>query len=102
MNKDLTHTSCYIIHLVTPEFEECTGNSTGFRMKILPFVDQIAKRYASFDFSNIPVFPNLMPDTQEWGNYLPKFKGDNWEIPAKHLLYFHECMHQLNIVHEYV
>jgi hypothetical protein len=60
----------------------------------------IAVRYVSFDFSNIPGFPNLVPDREEWENSLLKFKGEDWEVPAEHLLDFHECMHQLGIVHE--
>jgi hypothetical protein len=33
---------------------------------------------------------------------LPKFKGKEWEVPAEHLLDFHEFIHRLHIVHENV
>jgi hypothetical protein len=54
------------------------------------------------DFSNVPGFPNPMPDKDKWEICLPKFKGEDWEVPAEFLLDFHECMHQLDIFHEYV
>lgn len=69
-------------------------------MQILSFANRISKRYASFYFSNVHVFPNPISDREEWEYYLPIFKGDEWEIIAKHLLDFNECMHQLSIVHE--
>jgi hypothetical protein len=60
----------------------------------------IDARYVSFDFSNILGFPNLVPDKEEWGHCLPRFRGEYWEVLVEHLLDFHECMHQLGIIHE--
>jgi hypothetical protein len=54
----------------------------------------------SFDFSNVPGFPNPMPERDEWESCLPRFRGNDWEVPVEHLLDFHEYMRQLSIVHE--
>jgi hypothetical protein len=60
----------------------------------------LAKRYAFCDFSKIVGFPNPVPSRDEWENSIPRFRGEDWEIPAEHLLDFHDCMHRLQIVHE--
>ena len=60
----------------------------------------LAHRYAFFDFSNISGFPNLVPDRSEWEGPLPRFRGEYWEVQAKLLLNFHECMLKLKVVHE--
>jgi hypothetical protein len=60
----------------------------------------LARRFAPFDFSAIPGFPNVVPSPNEWGDYLPRFgkcEGDN---PAQHLSEFHELMRQWEIHHE--
>jgi hypothetical protein len=31
---------------------------------------------------------------------LPRFRGEEWEVPAEHLLDFHDFIHRLEIVHE--
>jgi len=59
-----------------------------------------AKRYAFCDFSKIVGFPNPVPRRDEWENSLPRFQGEEWKVPAKHLLYFHDYMHWLQVVHE--
>jgi len=52
----------------------------------------LAQRYAIFDFLNAPSFPNVMPERNDWESCLPRFKGNDWEVPAEQLLNFHECM----------
>jgi hypothetical protein len=47
-------------------------------------------------------FPNIVPSKDDWENCLPRFKGNDGEVLVEHLLEFHECLHQLGIVHEYV
>jgi hypothetical protein len=59
-----------------------------------------AKRYAFCDFSKIVGFPNPVPSRDEWENSLPIFRGEEWEVPAEHLLDFHDYMHRLQVVHE--
>jgi hypothetical protein len=59
-----------------------------------------AKRYAFCDFSKIVGFPNPVPSRDEWENSLPRFRGEDWEVPAEHLLDFHDCIHRLQVVHE--
>jgi hypothetical protein len=60
----------------------------------------LAKRYAFCDFSKIVGFPNPVPSRDEWEGILPTFKGADWEVPAEHLLDFHEFVHEHQIVHE--
>jgi hypothetical protein len=60
----------------------------------------LAKRYAFCDFSSIVGFPNQVPTRDEWENSLPRFRGEEWEVPAEHLLDFHEFINRLEIVHE--
>jgi hypothetical protein len=60
----------------------------------------LAKRYAFFDFSKIVGFPNPVPSRDEWENSLPRFRGEEWEVPTEHLLDFHDYMHWLQVVHE--
>jgi hypothetical protein len=59
-----------------------------------------AKRYAFCDFSKIVGFPNPLPSRDEWENSLPRFRGEDWEVPAEHLLDFHDCIHRLQVAHE--
>jgi hypothetical protein len=60
----------------------------------------LAKRYAFCDFSSIAGFPNQVPTRDEWESSLPRFQGEEWEVPAEHLLDFHDYMHRLQVVHE--
>jgi hypothetical protein len=58
------------------------------------------KRYAFCDFSKIVGFPNPMPSRDEWERSIPRFRGEEWEVPAEHLLDFHDFIHRLEIIHE--
>jgi hypothetical protein len=51
-------------------------------------------------FSNVVGFPNPILSKDEWEGILPTFKGEDWEVPAEHLLDFHEFVHEHQIVHE--
>ena len=60
----------------------------------------LANRYAFCDFPNISGYPNSVPSRDEWENILPIFRGEEWEVPAEHLLDFHDFIHWLQVVHE--
>jgi hypothetical protein len=60
----------------------------------------LAQRLAFCDFSDVVGFPNPMLSRGEWEGSLPTFKGEDWEVPAKHLLDFHEFIRERQIVHE--
>jgi hypothetical protein len=60
----------------------------------------LARRFAPFDFSGIPGFPNEVPSPNEWDDYLPRFREREEDNPAQHLWEFHELMHQWGIQHE--
>jgi hypothetical protein len=60
----------------------------------------LARRFAPFNFSAIPGFPNDVPSMNEWGDYLPRFREREEDNPAQHLSEFHELMHQWEIHHE--
>jgi hypothetical protein len=60
----------------------------------------LARRFAPFNFSAIPGFPNVVPSLDEWGDYLPIFGKGEEDNPAQHLSEFHELMHQWEIHHE--
>jgi len=60
----------------------------------------LARRFAPFDFSGIPGFPNEVPSPNEWDDYLPRFREREEDNPAQHLWEFHELMHQWEIQHE--
>jgi hypothetical protein len=62
----------------------------------------LAQRYAFCDFSKTFGFPNPDPSRDEWESSLPKFRGEEWEVPVEHLLNFHDFIHQLHIMHENV
>jgi hypothetical protein len=64
-------------------------------------VAKIVTRYAPFEFSNVPHFPNPMPRTKDWGDCLPIFIEYDDDFPTQHLIDFHECMMlQLGTFHE--
>jgi hypothetical protein len=60
----------------------------------------LAQRFAFCDFSQIVGFPNALPDRDIWEDFLPEFHAKDWEVPAEHLLDFHEAIHRHNITHE--
>jgi hypothetical protein len=60
----------------------------------------LARRFAPFNFSAIPGFPNVVPSPNEWSDYLPIFRERKEDNPAQHLREFHELMHQWEIHHE--
>ena len=60
----------------------------------------VAARYAFCDFSNIDGFPHPVLSITEWGDYLPRFRGNKYEHPREHLLNFHKCMLEHDFVHE--
>jgi hypothetical protein len=55
-------------------------------------VVKIIVRYAPFEFSNVPHFPNPMPRKKDRGDCLPIFMEYDDDFPIKHLIDFHECM----------
>ena len=62
----------------------------------------LEKRYAFCDLSNISGYPNPVPSRDEWENSLPIFRREEWEVPAEHLLDFHDSIHRLQVVHDNV
>jgi hypothetical protein len=60
----------------------------------------LARRFAPFNFSVVPSFPNVFPAMDEWGDYLPIFRERKEDNHAQHLSEFHELMHQWEIHHE--
>ena len=58
------------------------------------------QRLAFCDFSNVVGFPNPMLSRGEWEGSLPTFKGEDWEVPVKHRIDFHEFIHEHQILHE--
>ena len=60
----------------------------------------LAKRYVFCDFSDIAGFPHPVPTINEWGDYLPRFRGSKYDHPGEHLFNFHECMLEHGFVHE--
>ena len=60
----------------------------------------VVARFAPFNFSVVSYFPNNVPTMDEWGDFLPIFRGDGHDHPAQHLIEFHQYMDQLDIHHE--
>ena len=60
----------------------------------------LAWRFAPFNFSAIPSFPHLVLTITEWGDYLPRFRGSKYDHLGDHLLNFHKCMLEHDLVHE--
>ena len=60
----------------------------------------LAQRLAFCDFSYVVGFPNLMISIGEWEGSLPTFRGEDWEVPIKYQLDFHEFIRERQIVHE--
>ena len=59
----------------------------------------VAARFAPFNFSIVPDFSNKVPTMDEWGDFLPRFRGDGQDHLAQHLISFHQYMDQLDIHH---
>jgi hypothetical protein len=49
----------------------------------------LARRFAPFNFSAIPGFPNVVPSMDEWGDYFLRFREHEQDNPARHLSEFH-------------
>ena len=60
----------------------------------------MAARFSLFNFLVTPDFPNNVPTMDEWGDFLPIFRGDDHDHLAQHLIEFHQYMNQLGIHHE--
>ena len=60
----------------------------------------VAARFAPFNFTIVPDFPNNVPTMDEWGEFLPIFRGDGQDHPTQHSIEFHQYMDQLGIHHE--
>jgi hypothetical protein len=58
------------------------------------------KRYAFCNFSSIFGYPHPVPNRDEWERSILRFRGEEWEVPTKHLLDFHDFIHRIGIVHE--
>ena len=62
----------------------------------------LARRFAPFNFFDVPGFPNPVPIMDVWGDCLPWFRKIKEDNPSDHLIRFHQYMVHLNIQHEYV
>ena len=60
----------------------------------------VAARFVPFNFSTVSDFPNNVPSMDEWGDFLPRFRGDGRDHPAQHLIEFHQYMDQIDIHHD--
>jgi hypothetical protein len=72
----------------------------GWRLHWFGMDKILARRFAPFNFSAIPSFPNVVPTIDEWVDFFPIFKEHKEDNPAQHLREFHELMHQWEIHHE--
>jgi hypothetical protein len=64
-------------------------------------MDSQSTRYAPMNRSHIPGFPNRLPHI-DWQTYLPKFKDEEGDDVALHLIKFHMHVHKLKVkFHEY-
>jgi len=57
----------------------------------------LARRFAPFNFSDVPGFPNPVPTMDVWVDGLPQFRERKEDNPLDHLIRFHQYMVQLNI-----
>jgi len=60
----------------------------------------MARMFSPFNFSVVPDFPNVVPVSNEWNDYLPIFRECKEDNPAQDLSDFHELLHQWEIHHE--
>jgi hypothetical protein len=72
-----------------PELKEFIGDST-----VRKWIQSV--RYAPMNHSHIPGFPNRMPCI-DWQTYLPKFKDEEGDDVALHLIKFHMHTHKLKV-----
>ena len=49
----------------------------------------VVARVAPFNFSVVLNFPNNVPTMDEWGDFLPRFRGDDHDHPTQQLVEFH-------------
>ena len=49
----------------------------------------LARKFAPFNFSDIPGFPNPVPTMDVWGDCLPRFRESKEDNPSDHLIKFH-------------
>ena len=52
----------------------------------------LTQRYEFCDFSNVSRLPNPVPDRDQWEGFLPRFRGEDWEVPAEHLIFTSVCI----------
>ena len=52
----------------------------------------VSARFAPLNFSVVPDFLNNVPTMDEWGDFLPRFRGDDHDHPVQHLIEFHQYM----------
>ena len=58
----------------------------------------MATRFSPFNFLvAMDHFPNNVPTMDEWRDFLPRFRGDDHDHLAQHLIEFHQYMNQLSI-----
>jgi hypothetical protein len=48
----------------------------------------LARRFAPFNFHDVPCFPNVVPTMDEWRDCLPIFRESKDDHPVEHLLSF--------------
>ena len=60
----------------------------------------LASRFAPFNFSDVPGFPNPIPTMDVWGDCLPPFREIKEDNISDHLIKYHQYMVLLNIQHE--
>ena len=60
----------------------------------------VAARFSPFNFSSVLDLPNNVPTMDDWGDFLPRFRGDGHDHPAQHLIEFHQYMDQIDIHHD--
>jgi hypothetical protein len=60
----------------------------------------LARRFAPFNFSIVPGFPNVVPIVDQQVYFFPIFREHRDDNPAEHFREFHDLMHQWEIDHE--
>jgi hypothetical protein len=62
------------------------------------FVVVLAQRLSPLNFFAVPSFPHPVPHMSEWEDFLPIFREGMDDNPAQHLIEFHQCMDQLDLI----